>query len=85
MNPRPSSTAPAPYLVERERSVLVRQLERWLEVPMLVLGFVWLALLVVEFTAGLHPALETLSLVIWALFVADFALKFAIARESCSF
>ena len=86
MNPRPSSpTAPAPHLVERERSVLVRQLERWLEVPMLVLGFVWLALLVVEFTAGLSPALETLSMAIWAIFIADFALKFAVAPRKLQF
>ncbi|MDQ3755400.1 MAG: potassium channel protein, partial [Acidobacteriota bacterium] len=33
-----------------ERRELLTQLEDWLETPMLVLGIVWLALLVVEMT-----------------------------------
>ena len=31
---------------DNERSEVLQQLEDWLEIPMLVLGFVWLALLV---------------------------------------
>lgn len=34
--------------LERERYALLQRLEDWLETPMLVLAFVWLALLVVE-------------------------------------
>ena len=37
-------------VLERERKEILAQLEDWLETPMLVLGFAWLALLVVELT-----------------------------------
>ncbi len=36
----------------RQRLKILRQIEDWLETPMLVLGFVWLVLLVVELTRG---------------------------------
>ena len=62
-----------------ERSELLRQIERWLETPMIVLAFVWLALLVVELTRGLTRALETLVWAIWVIFLIDFALRFTLA------
>lgn len=68
-------------VLENERWELLRQLEEWLETPMVVLGFVWLALLVVEFTGGLTPLLETVGLAIWGIFVLDFALRFALAPD----
>ena len=46
---------------------------------MLILGLAWLALLVVELTGNLTPLLETAGLVIWALFVGEFLLAFALA------
>lgn len=64
---------------ERERLAALAQLEDWMEMPMVVLGFVWLLLLVLELTRGLHPVLATLSLLIWAVFIIDFALKFVLA------
>jgi voltage-gated potassium channel len=64
-----------------ERWETLRQLEEWLEKPMLVLGFVWLALLVVEFTRGLSPAFELFGTIIWIVFIADFALRLALAPD----
>lgn len=46
---------------------------------MVVLGFVWLALLAIELTRGLTPALETFGTAIWIIFIADFALRVALA------
>ncbi len=46
---------------------------------MLALGLVWLVLLVVEWTRGLSPMLETANTTIWILFVVEFALKLIIA------
>lgn len=71
--------------LERERSELLEQLEDWLETPMLVLGFVWLALLAVELVWGLSPLLEQAGLVIWVLFVLDFALKLTLAPAKLSY
>jgi voltage-gated potassium channel len=60
-------------------------LEEWLEAPMIVLGFMWLALLVVELTRGLTPLLEALGSVIWALFVLDFVLRFTLAPAKVAY
>lgn len=58
----------------------LRRLERWLEGPMVVLAFVWIALLIIEFAGGEARWLDRASNVIWAIFVGDFALRFALAR-----
>lgn len=63
----------------RERWVLLYRLERWLEVPMLLLGGVWLVLLVLELTRGIGQGLERLSLAIWVAFLFEFALKLTLA------
>jgi hypothetical protein len=62
----PDDTAdPEQHQLERERWELLRRIERWLEVPMLVLGIVWLLLLCVELVWEevwrRNPLLETLS------------------------
>ena len=57
----------------------LRDLEDWLERPMLVLGFAWLALFVLELTRGLPGWLEAVGWAIWAAFVFDFALRFTLA------
>jgi len=44
---------------------------------MLVPGFVWLALLILEFTRVLSQALEVTGTIIWSVFIIDFALKLA--------
>jgi voltage-gated potassium channel len=71
--------------INAERRDLVAQLEDWLEKPMLVLGFVWLVLLVIELTGNLSPALELLGSVIWIVFILDFALKFMLAPDKTDY
>ena len=38
--------------IEQEQSEIFQQLEDWLEAPMLVLAFVWLALFIIELIWG---------------------------------
>lgn len=71
--------------LDTQRSALARQLGRWLETPMMVLGLAWLALLVVELTRGLNPAGEIATNVIWIIFIAEFAVRFTIAPRKLSF
>ena len=71
-------STPDPNL-RRERWKLTVRLVRALEAPMLILSGVWLLLLVIEFTRGLSPGLQTLNDVIWGAFVAQFAVEFLIA------
>jgi voltage-gated potassium channel len=46
---------------------------------MVALGFVWLALLVIELAYGLSPPLEGIGLAIWVVFIIDFLLRFILA------
>lgn len=68
-----------------ERLQALHELGEWLETPMVVLGFAWLALLVVELTRGLTPALELAGTIVWALFILDFVLRLALAPEKGAF
>jgi voltage-gated potassium channel len=69
---------PTPDL-RRERWKLTAALMRTLDRPMLILSGLWTALLVLEFTRGLPPPLQTLNDAIWVAFVVQFALEFAAA------
>ena len=71
--------------IKSERQNLVARLEDWLETPMLVLGFTWLALLVYELIWNLSPALELAGTVIWIIFIVDFGLKFALAPDKTDY
>lgn len=64
-----------------ERKKLLNSLQRLLEGPMIFLGFVWLALLVVELVWSLTPVLQKVSLAIWGIFIIDFLLKFFLAPQ----
>jgi voltage-gated potassium channel len=65
--------------LRRERWKLTARLVRALETPMLTLSVVWTLLLVIEFTRGLSPWLQTLNDLIWAAFVIHFAVEFLAA------
>ena len=77
--------SPPQCALTKERLELLRQIEGWLDTPMLVLAFAWLALLVVELIWGLTPLLETVGAAIWAVFLLDFALQFALAPGKLAF
>lgn len=72
-------------VLDDERWALLEQLEVWLETPMLVLGFVWLTLFVIELTGNLSPLLEFIGGAIWVVFILDFALKFALAPDKTNY
>lgn len=65
--------------LDHEREALLVQFQDWLEIPMLVLAFIWLALFVVEVIWGLNPLLEILGYIIWALFAVEFVVAILLA------
>jgi voltage-gated potassium channel len=71
--------------IKNERRTLVARLDEWLETPMMILGFAWLALLVYELIWNLSPALEFAVTVIWIIFIVDFALKFTLAPDKTDY
>jgi voltage-gated potassium channel len=70
---------PSPEALERERYELLQRLEDWLETPLLILAFVWLALLVGELILGESLAFEVIGTAIWAIFIGHFAVEFILA------
>ncbi len=67
--------------IQSERNQLLKRLENFFELPMIILGFVWLALLIIELVYESSPALETFGLGIWVVFIIDFLVKFFVAPE----
>lgn len=65
--------------LDRERYELLQRLEDLLETPMLILAFVWLALLIGELIWGESPAFEIIGTSIWAIFILNFAVEFILA------
>ncbi|HLL75254.1 MAG TPA: potassium channel family protein [Pyrinomonadaceae bacterium] len=71
--------------IRDERRQALSQLEDWMEMPMLVLGFVWLALMLWEYVWGISPLLETAVNVIWIIFILDFVVKFTLAPDKTDY
>ena len=77
------AAAPVEEALKNERYELLRRLEDSLETPMLVLAFVWLALLVGELIWGLM--FEVLGTIIWVIFILDFAVAFVLAPHKIAY
>jgi voltage-gated potassium channel len=73
-----------PEEVEERLGALVA-LDAWLRVPMLVLSAVWLILVVAELAWGEHRLLQTLGMIIWVIFLVEFAVRFALAPDRLVF
>src|SRR5690606_401857 len=67
------------------RKQLLKRFESFFEFPMILLGFVWLVLLIIELVDRTTPFLETFGIVIWVIFVIDFIIKFTVAPEKVPF
>jgi len=71
--------------LERERYELLQRLEDWLETPMLVLAFVWLALLIVELIWGESLWFEIIGTTVWVIFLLDFAVELVLAPHRVAY
>jgi voltage-gated potassium channel len=78
-HPNTAVQRPAQPESHHARWELLGQINTLTNTPMIALSFVWLGLLILDFTRGLSPLLQSVSNVIWALFVLDFAIEFIIA------
>ncbi len=76
---------PTEETAERERFQILSRLEGWLEWPLVGLAFIWLGLLIVEFVYGQARWLETLGVLIWIVFIADFLVRLLVAPLKISF
>lgn len=74
----------APSAQDERWSTLIA-LEDWLETPMLLLSFAWLLIVVVELAWGTSRLLEVFGTAIWIVFLAEFALRLALAPGKLGF
>jgi voltage-gated potassium channel len=67
------------------RAELDRRIEHWLELPMALLGAVWLILLVLELLRGSTPWTDTIGQAIWVTFIIEFVFRFSVAPVKTRF
>ncbi len=70
---------------EQESWQVLTQLEDWLELPMVVLSFVWLSLVIIELIWTTSGVFELLGTIIWIIFILEFLLRFALAPRKVQF
>jgi len=63
----------------RRRNEFLEKWSKWFEIPLVILGFCWLIIFIIELTRGLNPLLENLSFLIWMIFIFDFSVRFLLA------
>lgn len=68
-----------------ERWNLLKELDEWLRLPMAMLSFVWLFIVVAELVWGEYRLLSTFGLLIWAIFLFEFAIRFVLAPAKLPF
>lgn len=71
--------------IDSHREDILQQLDEWLDGPMVVLAFIWLALFILEVANGGSRWIEDAGTVIWIVFIADFLLKFVVAPRKARF
>ena len=71
----------APTHLEHERWRLLQQIVHLLELPMAILGVLWMVLLAIDLTRGLHGSLARISGVIWVIFILDVVAEFLVAPQ----
>jgi voltage-gated potassium channel len=80
-----SETPPETAREVHERWTVLEQLDEWLQIPMLVLSFVWLVLVLVELVWGQSRLLEIFGTAIWLMFIAEFLVRLALAPDKTAF
>jgi voltage-gated potassium channel len=70
---------------DHQRWKTLRQLDQWIETPMMVLSVVWVAIVLVELTTGGNALLATIGTIIWVTFLVEFALRFTLAPKKLPF
>lgn len=74
-----------PPRLSTARAELTRRIEHWFELPLALLGAVWLLLLVLELLDGATPLTDTASTAIWIVFVVEFGVRLTVAPRRTTF
>ena len=78
--------SPEAALLDDERRQLLQKIEDGLELPLLILGVIWLALLAAELIWNVESLwMEVATWTIWAVFALDFSIKFVLAPDKTQY
>ncbi len=69
----------------RLRWKLLKDMDRWLTVPMALLSLAWLLIVVWELVSGSTELLTTVGTAIWIVFIVEFGVRFALAPDKYPF
>jgi len=69
----------------RERMKALRELESWIETPMIVLSFGWLVVVIADLVWGPMDLLNFIGWVIWGIFVFEFSLRLVLAPKKLDY
>lgn len=72
---------PTPPSLVTARAELIRRIEHWFELPLVVLGALWLLVLVYELLRGATPFTDAASTFIWIVFILEFGVRLAVAPK----
>lgn len=67
------------HILQEERWGLLQEISTFLDKPLILLSFIWLILIILEFTEGLNPSLQWVAHTIWGIFILDFVIELIIA------
>lgn len=70
---------------DEERNALLQRIVDHLNLPMALLGFVWLVLLIFDLVLGLPPLLQRMTTLIWLIFLAEFIFEFSVAPRKLAY
>lgn len=65
--------------LRQKRWDLLEKINRITDKPLIILSFVWLSLLIIDFTRGLNELLKVINYIIWIFFILDFLIEIIIA------
>ena len=65
--------------IDNERLELLIEIDSIMDKPLIILAFIWLGIIIVDFTTGLTTQLLILNYAIWAIFILDFLIGLIIA------
>lgn len=64
---------------------MLRKVEQMTETPLIILGFIWLILVVIDLLNRTTSFLDAISVVIWIIFIIDFLIKFFLSPAKPKF
>lgn len=65
--------------LDKKRQDILRRLQDKIEFPLLILGFIWLFLLIVDLVTGLNSFFLATFNIIWIIFILEFLIEFWLA------